>query len=520
MGLIGKHYAEMLALAAVGAAATSCSLKDFSMISGATPAAKKDTKPLNVLLIAVDDLRVDLGCYGDKNVKSPNIDALAARGALFESAYCQQAVCAPSRISLLTGLRPDTTGIVDLKHPLRKTRPNTLSMPQYFKENGYTTISLGKIYHHYNDDNGIGWSEPAWHPEDLENKKWKGEGYLDPKSWAMMGKPTRPGQKVRPGKGPAFEAPDVPDEAYPDGRTAIKAIATLERLKKAGKPFFLGVGFKKPHLPFNAPKKYWDMYPESSITIPAQKDWPKGMPPMAPNGKNGNWELSNYPGIPDERPLPAHLAKTLIRGYRACTTFTDVQIGKVIAALDKLGLADNTVIVLFGDHGWKLDEYSAWCKHTNFELDAHAPLIVIDPRLKNKAGERIKSLVEFVDIFPTLCDLCDLPIPKSCEGTSFTPLLNNPNLPWKEAAFSQFPRWPHFMGYTIRSGKWRYTEWIDKPTGQIKARELYDHSKSPIATVNLANNPEYAPIVDKLSKLIDKGQGWREIRGKLETPKK
>ena len=230
---------------------------------------------------------------------------------------------------------------------------------------------------------------------------------------------------------------------------------------------------------------------------------------MAPNGKNGNWEIANYPDIPNKRPLPDKLAKTLIRGYRACVTFTDAQIGKLLKALDDLGLADDTIVVLFGDHGWKLDEYSAWCKHTNFELDTHAPLIIAAPG--KKAGAKTKALVEFVDIFPTLCQLASLPIPKSCEGTSMVPLLENPDTPWKKAAFSQFPRY-HIMGYTMRYGRWRYTEWIDVKTGEVKARELYDHQKSPVASENLADNPEFAYLVKRLSKILDKGKGWKRLQ--------
>ena len=503
----------LIALAA-GATASSCVHFQAELEN---PLAKTNPKPTtkqpNILIIAVDDLRTELGCYGDPNVKSPNIDALATKGVLFKRAYCQQAVCAPSRISLLTGLRPDTTGIVDLKHPLRKTKPNTLSMPQYFRENGYTTISLGKIYHHYNDDEKLGWSEHPWHPEDIKNKKWKGPGYFKPEVWKARRKRGKSAENVKICT--AYEIADNPDNEYPDGQTADKAIETMKRLKKEGGPFLLCVGFKKPHLPFCAPKKYWNIYPMNSIKLPEQKNWPKGMPAIAPNGKNGNWEISNYPGIPHTRPLPDELAKTLIRGYRACVTFTDAQIGKVIKALDRLELDRNTIIVLFGDHGWKLDEYSAWCKHTNFELDTHAPLIIAAPG--KRAGAKTNALVEFVDIFPTLCQLTSLPIPKTCDGTSMTPILDNPGKKWKQAAFSQYPRWPNIMGYTIRSGKWRYTEWINKKTGEITARELYDHSKSPVAKENLADKPEHEKLVGKLSKILDKGQGWKKIRAEL-TP--
>jgi arylsulfatase A-like enzyme len=380
-------------------------------------------------------------------------------------------------------------------------------MPQYFKSKGYETISLGKIYHHHDDDDGIGWSKPSWRPyKDKHN--WKGRDYLDPKSWEIMEKS---GKK---NGGPPFESPDVADGDYPDGMTALKAVEELKRLKESGKPFFLGVGFKKPHLPFNAPKRYWDMYPPESIRLPQQRTWPKGMPSVAANGLKKTWELSNYDALPGKWPLPDDYARTLIRGYYACVTYTDAQIGKVVAELDKLGLSDNTIIVLWGDHGWKLDEYSSWCKHTNFEIDTHAPLMLAAPG--HKKNQRSKALVEFVDIFPTLCELCDLDTTQSCEGSSFVPLLDNPGLKWKTAAFSQFPRYKNLMGYTMRYGRWRYTEWIDQSTKVIKHRELYDHATSRIASVNQAGNPEYAELVAKLSSIMDKGQGWKKIKAELK----
>ncbi|NLF40893.1 sulfatase, partial [bacterium] len=302
---------------------------------------------------------------------------------------------------------------------------------------------------------------------------------------------------------PFTDCADVPDNAYPDGDIADKAIAHLQVLKD--KPFFFAVGFLKPHLPFAAPKKYWDMYTRSQCAPSAVKDWPKGMPPIA----GSNWgELLGYAnGAKANEP---DVARQLIHGYCAATSYVDAQIGRVIDGLDRLGLRGNTVIILWGDHGWKLGEYGAWCKHTNFELDAHAPLILDAPGCTQ--GRRTQALVEFVDIYPTLADLCGLPVPAACEGTSMVPLLNDPKRAWKAAAFSQYPRkGDQVMGYTMRTKDWRYTEWIDRKTRQVVARELYDHRLPGMELVNLADDPTHAGTVTKLSAQLAGGSGWKAV---------
>ena len=326
----------------------------------------------NVLFVAVDDLRPELACYDHPMIKSPNLDRLAGQGVLFNRAYCQQAVCAPSRISLLTGLRPDSTTIHDLNHPMRKTIPEVLSMPQHFRRNGYETVSLGKIYHHSSDDNKLGWSAPAWKPKG----DWKGRGYLAPESQERINWKN----KRQRGVGPAFESADVPDNAYPDGQIADRAIAELKRLSEGTAPFFLAVGFIKPHLPFNAPKRYWDLYDRDRIMLSPQVDWPREMPSFASNGNGTSWEINGYVGIPKKtRPFSPGLSKELIHGYYACVSYVDALIGRVVTQLDDLGLRDDTVVILWGDHGWKLSEYSAWCKHTNFEIDARVPMLLSAP---------------------------------------------------------------------------------------------------------------------------------------------
>lgn len=458
---------------------------------GLLAAAPRKEKKMNVLFIAVDDLRCELGCYGHKQVLSPKIDALAGRGTVFRRAYCQQAVCAPSRSSLMSGCRPDTTKIYDLATPLRKAMPKVLSLPQHFKNSGYRSVSLGKIYHHLDDDR-IGWTSPPWRAAG----KWRGRGYLTKEAQGRI----IAGQK---GRGPAYEAADVGDGDYPDGATADKAIAELRRLKD--KPFFLAVGFFKPHLPFNAPKKYWDLYRREDIKLPANRNWPKNMPRIA----GTNWgELRNYAGMPKRGRVTDDQARALIHGYYACVSYVDAQVGRLTAELDRLGLRDSTVIILWGDHGWKLGEYSAWCKHTNFELDTHAPVVVSSPSQK-APGKATDALVEFVDVYPTLCELCGLTVPAHCEGTSMAPLLDEPARKWKQAVFSQYPR-GRIMGYTMRTDRWRYTEWRQRKDAAVTARELYDHKTDPGENVNLAGDGEQAKTLKRLAAMLD--AGWKAAR--------
>ena len=469
-------------------------------------------RKLNVLFIAVDDLRPQLGCYGQKQIKSPNIDRLASEGLLFEGAYCQQAVCAPSRASILTGTRPDTTKIYDLNTPVRKVMPNVLTLPEHFKKNGYETVSIGKIYHHPQDDSQ-GWSVKPYRAGASPEGRWKGRGYVTGEAIAQMEEldkanpPSRTGQKgptdegpVKVGIGPAFEAGDVPDNAYPDGANTDYAIKELNRLKD--KTFFLAMGFYKPHLPFTAPKKYWDMYKPEDIKLADNPFIPKNAPSYAMT----DWgELRAYSGIPKKGPCPDELARQLIHGYQACVTYTDTMVGRLLDELDRLKLRDKTVIIIWGDHGWKLGEHAGWCKHTNFELDTHVPMILSVPGAKT-AGQRTRALVEYVDIYPTLCEACGLSVPGHLEGRSMIPLVENPARPWKKAAFSQYPR-GKVMGYTMRTERFRYTEWQDRKTKEAIARELYDHEKDPDENVNAVEEPQYAKDVERLAAMLK--QGWR-----------
>ncbi|MEM7533362.1 MAG: sulfatase, partial [Chloroflexota bacterium] len=425
------------------------------------------SKP-NVLFIAVDDLRTALNCYGDPNAISPHIDRLASRGMVFRRAYCQQAVCNPSRASLMTGLRPDTIKVWDLKSHFRhevppeladlpqfttgthfrQAKPNVVTLPQYFKQHGYHTQSVGKIYHGSpNAQDAESWSVPETH-----NVVWKGKDYLLPENQSP---PTQrwPGNKMS-----ATEAADVADDGYIDGRVADHAAHLLGELKD--RPFFLAVGFRKPHLPFSAPKKYWDYYNRSQITSPIHPTKPTGIPDYA---WHNSVELRGYQDIPDEGPLSDELIARLRHGYYACVSYMDAQVGKLLDALDAHNLTQNTIIVLWGDHGYHLGEKALWCKTTNYEQDTQAPLIL---SLPGQSATTTDALVEFVDIYPTLLDCCGLPARTDLEGISLKPLLSQPERPWKQAAFSQFPRpWmyqgePAVMGYTMRTDRYRYTEWV------------------------------------------------------------
>jgi arylsulfatase A-like enzyme len=452
------------------------------------------TKP-NVLFFAIDDLRPELGCYGHKTIKSPNIDRLAARGMTFERAYCQQAVCSPSRSSLLTGARPDTTKVWDLVTHFRDALPNIPTLPEHFKNNGYFVQGMGKIYHGGYDD-PRSWSAPWQTPQAID--------YALDESKGAGGK-----KKKQGGRGAPFEEADVADNTYKDGKTADLAVATLREVSRKTEPFFLAVGFSKPHLPFVAPKKYWDLYDPARIELAPNPQPPKDAPEFALTSFG---ELRNYKGMPAEGPIPDTVARRLKHGYYAAASYTDAQIGKVLDELDRLKLASNTIIVLWGDHGWKLGEHGSWCKHSNVENDTNAPLLLSAPGMKAK-GAKTRALVEFVDIYPTLADLAGLPLPAHLEGSSMKPLLDNPRRKWKSAAFSQYPRGQR-MGYSMRTERYRFTVWVDRRNhSQVEATELYDHRADPQENVNVAGHAENAALVKKL--MEQWRGGWRAARHQM-----
>ena len=459
-----------------------------------------DGAKTNVLFIAVDDLRTELGCYGKSQVISPNIDRLADSGTVFRRAYCQQAVCNSSRASLMTGLRPDTSRVWSLGTHFRDNVPDAVTLPQQFMNHGYHSQGMGKIYHtgHGNRNDKYSWSVP-WGTPRISNYLLPESREIIRQNRARAKAMQKEGKKARVVNGPTTECADVADNDYRDGATADRAIATLGEI--VDRPFFLAMGMSKPHLPFCAPKRYWDMYDPAKIELADNPYPPKDVPKMAMT----NWgEMRKYHGVPAKGPVSEEMARNLVHGYSACVSYIDAQVGRVIGELDRLGLRENTVIALWGDHGWKLGEHGAWCKHTNFELDANAPLIVSAPGLKPGATD---ALVEFVDIYPSLCDLAGLPTPEAVEGTSFVPLMRDPNLPWKSAAFSQYPR-GKVMGYSMRTDRWRYTEWVRRDEGrEVVARELYDHVNDPAENVNVAGNAAHAETVKRLAAMM--AAGWQ-----------
>ena len=498
------------------------------MLPRRAPAQRKKAAPeLNVLFIAVDDLRPALGCYGDPDIRTPNIDALAAEGLTFTRAYCQQAVCSPSRTSLLTGLRPDTTRVYDLETHFRRYRPNAVTLPEHFKDRGYTSAAFSKILHKPQLDDHQSWSVPSWIPDaqewnssesresvlqrwnDLQANGWTSNErfYYEPSKRT----PAAAGQR---GWGmPSWESRRVADNALADGMTADAVVHALGKLRRGR--FFLAAGFLKPHLPFVAPEKYFDLYPKSRIDLAAFRESPAGAPPYA---LHNSAEMRGYSDIPEEGPISDDKARELIRAYRASVSYVDAQIGRVLDALDEQGLRDNTVVVLWGDHGYHLGDHGLWNKHTNFEAATHVPLIVSAPGQLSK-GKKTSALTEFVDIYPSLCELCGIDRPNGLEGSSFVPLFDNPDRLWKRAAFSQYPREiPGVgvgMGYSIRTRRYRYTEWraTDSP---YTSAELYDYQEDPLETRNIANRPENVSLVNGLQGMLR--EGWRASLPPTEGP--
>ncbi len=441
---------------------------------------------MNVLFIAVDDLRPQISCYGHRQMYSPNLDRLASEGVLFERCYCQVPVCGASRSSLLTGVRPTRDRFTSYNTVADDDLPGATSLPKLFREKGYHTVSNGKVYHHQNDGAGS-WTEPAWRPSPAEDGNWR--NYLKKENIQLAAG----NQK---GAGPPYEKIDVPDNAYFDGKIADKTIADLQRLKDSARPFFLAAGFLKPHLPFNAPAKYWDLYKRENIDLADNPFRPKG----APDAALHNWgELRAYETVPKEGPLPDEFARTMIHGYYACVSYTDAQIGKLMDELDRLDLRKNTVVVLWGDHGWNLGEHGLWCKHCNFETSLHSPLLISAPGVRG--DKRVNSLTEFVDIYPTLSDLCGFSTPDHLEGSSLTTLIENPDAAWKNAVFSRFKN-----GDSVKTDRYRYTEWT-RDNGDIYARMLYDHKNDPMENVNIAAQPEKRDLVDDMQRILH--SGWK-----------
>ena len=508
-------------------------------------AQNKSTNKPNILFIAVDDLKPVLGCYGNTLVKTPNIDRLAKMATVFNKNYCQQAICGPTRASLMTGTRPDATKIWNLTTQMRDVNPNTVTLPQYLITQGYTTSGIGKIYH---PSSAIGGVDPvSWSIPYLKSKEsdFPAE-FGEPANGQYQMKETK--EKMTPEiiaerkqknkdlaandenpksiKGPSTECIDVPDTAYQDGVNALLAKNQIIALSKSDKPFFMAVGFSKPHLPFVAPKKYWDLYKREDMPIASFQEHSKNGPLIA---YHQSGELRNYLDIPEYATLPTdslriglqlEKQKELIHGYYAAISYMDAQVGILLNTLESLGTLDNTIIVLWGDHGWHLGDHDLWHKHTNFEEATRAPLIIAGPGIR--AG-KTSSLTEFVDVFPTICDLAGVTIPKNLDGKSLKPLMLNNKTKGKEYAISQYPRKlkkaemaklgytdSKMMGYSLRTDQYRYTIWMNNFTSkdtfnesQVYASEMYDYVKDPLEKVNVVKDKNYTSISATLkSKMI------------------
>ncbi len=493
----------------------------------AQPKANKE-KPQNILFISIDDLKPLLGSYGYSQMATPNIDKLAGQGVLFENVHCQQAVCGPSRASLMTGMRPDFTGVWDLRTRMRNVNSNILAMPEYFKQQGYTTVAMGKIYDPRCVDKK--YDEPSWSIPYAKSSK-----YTYPKEWGepALSYYVSPEAKKRVAKleqeaiekgiknshsyiskvfKPSVECYDAPDEAYMDGQIRNNALTYMENLAKDDKPFFLAVGFKRPHLPFAAPKIYWDLYKREDIKL---AEYQKAVKDGVDIAYHNHGELLSYTDIPPlesfsdifSNLIPDDKQRELIHGYYASVSFIDAQVGIIMAKLKELGLEKNTTVILWGDHGWHLGDHALWCKHTNFEQATHVPMIITTP---NGEKGRYAHPVEFIDIFPTLCDASGVPTPEHLQGVSLLPAMKNRDVVVKEYAVSQFDR-GKTHGYSLRTDRYRFTIWMkdgyrtfmpfDK--NLIHDCELYDYDVDPLETQNLYRSKEHKAVVAKMMKYFE-----------------
>ncbi|WP_291967649.1 sulfatase [Maribacter sp.] len=520
-------------------------------------------KKPNILFIAIDDLRPEIGAYGSEVAITPNMDALAAEGLLFNNAYCQEAICSPSRASVMTGARPETIKVIENFSYFRDLNPDIVTLPQHLQSVGYETVYAGKIFHPGYTDEELSWSRKAYSGPKVEEMPERVRGYVLAENQEIFRKNraeviAKYGENAPRnglGKGPAYEFADAPDNSYEDGHNTELAIETMKEMAQNDKPFFLGLGFLKPHLEWIAPKKYWDMYEDVDLQLTDQHEGPVNGAAM---GLHASFELRARADIPNYGDIEDEQAKNLKRAYLATVSYVDAQIGKMLNALEEEGLKDNTIVMLWSDHGWHLGDMGIWGKATNYEIATRVPLIVSTPNMPGAIrGSKTNALVELVDMYPTLCELAGLSIPERIEGQSFKPLLTNPNMEWKTAAFTQFPspalrewaanplskgmretsfgpllkeveerikkqqgnKWNRdlfenrLMGYSMRTSQYRFTVWKDYTDQKSKPVffELYDHKNDPTETMNIANeNPK---IVEEL--LVQFNKGWQGNMAKL-----
>jgi arylsulfatase A-like enzyme len=465
----------------------------------------------NVLLMLSDDLRPQLGCYGDPIARTPHLDAFAREAVRFDRAYVQIAICSPSRHSFLSGLRPGTTGLRGFGKTIRAAVPEVVTLPQHFKNHGYRTVALGKIFHVYaetglgSEDDPASWSEPHWLPG---NPVWGPEQNADRERRIAAARAA--GKEFKHShdwpRGEAIDAPDVPDEALRDGETAGRAVAFLRARGTAqgGEPFFLAVGFYQPHLPFVAPKKYYDLYDPAKLPLPAHQTPPSGSPAWALN----HGMVAAYHNFPPPDGQDDAYKRRYLQAYLANISYMDACAGRVLAALRETGLHRNTIVLFAGDHGYLMGELGSWGhKHCNYERATRAPLLVAAPGIAG-AGKGSPALVEFVDFYATLAELAGLPAPARHEGTSFVPLLREPGRAWKRAVFSEMNRGGR-LGRAIRTATHRYVEWHDR-AGALIARELYDYRTDADETENLVDRPENAALAQELAARL--AAGWQSAR--------
>lgn len=490
----------------------------------------------NVLFISIDDLRPELGCYGCEEIKTPNFDEFAKTSTTFMRAYCQAAVCAPSRASVMTGLRPDSTRVWDLRGKFRINLPDVVTMPQHFKKHGYHTVSMGKIFHNHMPDL-VSFDEPNLRPEkymtpemiDREPESFYHDEGLNKELAAVRDRrlAKRPNAYADGwAYGRSTESFDGPDNEFYDGAQTDLAIETMKRLKKNDKPFFLALGYYRPHLPFVAPKKYWDLYDGEKLSPATNPFLPKDSPALA---INSCYELKacydlEHVKHPSEASLTEEEARLLKHGYYASVSFVDACLGKLMQGLKDLDLDENTIVVVWGDHGWKLGEHGSWCKQTNYKIDLQVPLQIRVPGVST-TGAACNQLVELVDLYPTVCDAAGVPIPADMEGKSLKPLLADPDQQFKTAAFSQFHRNPRvspdkkqYMGFSMMTKEYHYIQWrswdhIKGVAGdEVKAIELYDLRSDSDENVNVAELSENQALLKQLAEQL--AQGWKAAQPK------
>ncbi|MDA0348088.1 MAG: sulfatase [Verrucomicrobia bacterium] len=489
----------------------------FFAVSGYAAVGRPD-----ILMIAIDDLRPMLGCYGDARAVTPNIDRLAARSVVFDRAYCQYAKCGPSRLSIMTGLRPDSIGVFSHGEndvaAFRNRRSDAISMARWFKDQGYHTQSFGKVDHD-------GWAiESDWSESIFAGREKEGLEIFDETN---PGGPSIIADRL---ECPVKQSPDVADDYFFAGRMTNQVLAALHT-RAEEKPQFIAVGFRKPHVPYIAPKRYFDLHQPDETWLAKNPMPATGSPVMAwfnsdgyvgsakrigltmpdiPNHEEGidwnGYEMRSYVGVPNEGAIPTSLQLELLQAYAACVSYVDAQVGRLMEELERSNRLDKTIILLWSDHGYHLGEQSAWTKMTNFEIATRVPLMIAAPGIK---PGRTNTLSELVDLYPTLCDLAGIEAPKNLEGKTLVPVLEKPSKTFSSVALSQHVRFKErYMGRALRTDRYRFVLWEDSKTGQIVERELYDHNADPLETMNLAGNSNQQKRVEKLEKQLGEAYAY------------